>query len=215
MGRRRKVEDKAYDYIKRQITTDSWLEGRQIKEMDISVALEISRTPIRNAFLRLEKEGLVVIAPNKGVFVAGPPIDLKGVKERLYYLEVLLHHVLYTLELSETTIRNQDYADSVELMEKNLTSPSVRFEQHEKQFWQTILSHHDNKYMNESILNTLTSLVSTNDYAGEIFRNSRSVKLDHYKNLTSLIGREDYIYARREIRILLNQLLINLIQGME
>ncbi len=109
MGRRRKVEDKAYDYIKRQITTDSWLEGRQIKEMDISVALEISRTPIRNAFLRLEKEGLVVIAPNKGVFVAGPPIDLKGVKERLYYLEVLLHHVLYTLELSETTIRNQDY----------------------------------------------------------------------------------------------------------
>lgn len=66
MARRRKVEEKAYDFIKNQITTSQWLEGRQIKELEIADVLEVSRTPIRNAFLRLEEEGFVSILPNKG-----------------------------------------------------------------------------------------------------------------------------------------------------
>ncbi|MCC5895897.1 MAG: GntR family transcriptional regulator [Alkalibacterium sp.] len=215
MERRRKVEEKAYAYIKRQITTDNWLEGRQIKEMEIAESLEISRTPIRNAFIRLEKEGFVSITPNKGVFVANAVIDFKGVKERLYYLEALLQHVLYTLELSEKTIKSQGFIDKVQLMEKSVTSRSDHFELLEKEFWVDVLSHHENTYMNDSIINTLTSIVSSSEFASDILKKSRPVKLTHYKTLAELISRNDYIYARREVRILLNQLLINLIQGVD
>lgn len=213
MERRRKVEEKAYSYIKNQIETDNWLEGKQIKELDIAKTLEISRTPIRNAFLRLEKEGFVSISPNKGVFVTSSLIELKGVKERLYYLEVLLQHVLYTLERSEIEVKADSYNESMNVMIKSVSTKANAFEEGEKQFWHAILKHHDNSYMNESIMSTLTSLISSDEYTRDIFENSRTVKLNHYKTIAELIGKQDYIYARREVRILLNQLLINLIQG--
>lgn len=215
MGRIRKIEDKAYRYIKDQITTDNWREGKQIKELEIADALEISRTPIRNAFTRLEADGFVTISPNKGVFVAKPVVDVKGVKERLYFLEALLQHVLYTLELSETRIETEHYTAIVSDMEKHLTIRSDTFEITERQFWESILIHHDNAYMNESIMQTLNSLLSSNEYARDIFKDSRTVKLSHYKTLSNLISQHDYVYARREVRILLNQLLINLIQGVD
>lgn len=215
MGRRRKVEEKAYVYIKNQILADNWLEGKQIKEMDIAETLEISRTPIRNAFIRLEKDGFVTISPNKGVFVANSAIDLKGVKERLYYLEALLQHVLYTLELSEIKIETDYYVECISDMEKSLNLDSSLFEEAEKQFWKAILMYHDNTYMNESIVHTIHSLASSTDYVSDILYSSRPVKLSHYKTLAELISQHDYVYARREVRILLNQLLINLIQGVD
>lgn len=215
MGRRKKVADKAYDYIKHQITAGNWLEGRQIKELEISESLEISRTPIRNAFIRLKEEGFVLILPNKGVFVAASTINLKGIKERLHYLEAILQHILYTLELSECTIQTDDYIKCVSQMEKSQKAHSTQFEESEKQFWQSILGFHDNEYMNESVIMTLHSLISSNEYAREIFKESRPVKLSHYKALSELISQNNYVYARREVRILLNQLMINLIQGVD
>ena len=44
--------------------------GQRIREEKIIEEYEISRTPIREAFVSLEQEGLVEIKPHKGVFVA-------------------------------------------------------------------------------------------------------------------------------------------------
>ncbi|EXJ22994.1 Transcriptional regulator, GntR family [Alkalibacterium sp. AK22] len=214
MRRRRKVEEKAYEYIKEQIIREVWLEGKQLKEMEISRAIEVSRTPIRNAFIRLEEDGFVKIVPNKGVFVASTIIDLKGLKDRLYYLEALFQHVLYTLELNEVVICQEATQKIVsEMKETARDQSSSDFEKKEETFWQTILAHHQNNYMNESILTTLHVLYSANTETRRVFRDSRLAKLDHYEKISQLIGESNYVYARREVRILLNQLLINLIQG--
>jgi DNA-binding GntR family transcriptional regulator len=61
-----------YDVLKQSITSmniyaadaDLRLDERQLSEQ-----LQISRTPIREALARLEQEGLVRIAPRKGVFI--------------------------------------------------------------------------------------------------------------------------------------------------
>ena len=215
MARRRKVEEKAYDFIKNQITTSQWLEGRQIKELEIADVLEISRTPIRNAFLRLEEEGFVSILPNKGVFVAQTAIDLKGLKDRLYYLETLFQHVLYSMERSETDLSHGRFSILTEKMRKTIKSKTGEFEQLENLFWKTVLENHDNLYMNHSILQTLHSIYGADGHARMILNESRQVKLSHYQNISDLLGENNYVYARREVRILLNQLLINLIQGID
>lgn len=215
MARRRKVEEKAYDYIKNQITSSQWLEGRQIKELEIADVLEISRTPIRNAFLRLEEEGIVSILPNKGVFVAQTAIDLKGLKDRLYYLETLFQHVLYSMERSETDLSQGRFSTLTEKMRKTLKLKTGEFEQLENLFWKTVLDHHDNLYMNQSILHTLHSIYGAGGHAQMIMSQSRQVKLSHYQKISDLLGENNYVYARREVRILLNQLLINLIQGID
>lgn len=215
MARRRKVEEKAYDFIKNQITTSQWLEGRQIKELEIADVLEVSRTPIRNAFLRLEEEGFVSILPNKGVFVAQTTIDLKGLKDRLYYLETLFQHVLYSMERAETDLSRGSFSTLTEQMRKTIQLKSEEFEQLENLFWKAVLEHHDNMYMNQSILHTLHSIYGAEGHARNILNQSRQVKLSHYQNISDLLGENNYVYARREVRILLNQLLINLIQGID
>lgn len=215
MARRRKVEEKAYDFIKNQITTSQWLEGRQIKELEIADVLEISRTPIRNAFLRLEEEGFVSILPNKGVFVTQTTIDLKGLKDRLYYLETLFQHVLYSMERAEIDLSRVSFSTLTEKMRKTIQLESEEFEQLENLFWKAVLEHHDNIYMNQSILHTFYSIYGVEGHARNILNQSRQVKLSHYQNISGLLGENNYVYARREVRILLNQLLINLIQGID
>jgi DNA-binding GntR family transcriptional regulator len=44
--------------------------GEQLREEPIARSMEVSRGPVREAFVRLEREGLVVIRRNRGAFVA-------------------------------------------------------------------------------------------------------------------------------------------------
>lgn len=49
--------------------------GQRLKEMDLAASLGISRAPLREAFLMLEREGLVRCEPRKGCFV--PEMNLR------------------------------------------------------------------------------------------------------------------------------------------
>lgn len=61
-----------YDTLKKAITAPNiYADDAELRldERELSDRLEISRTPIREALARLEQEGLVRIAPRKGVFI--------------------------------------------------------------------------------------------------------------------------------------------------
>lgn len=60
---------KAYDYIYQQIISEKKELGAPISEMEISEALGMSRSPIREAFKLLEMQGIIVHYPNRGTFV--------------------------------------------------------------------------------------------------------------------------------------------------
>lgn len=51
------------------------IPGRNIPERETAAALGVSRTPLREALLILEGEGLVLMAPAKSPIVANPSID--------------------------------------------------------------------------------------------------------------------------------------------
>jgi DNA-binding GntR family transcriptional regulator len=56
----------AYDYIKGQIMSLGLKPGETITDSQIASQLNISRTPVREAFYRLEKEGLLVNETRRG-----------------------------------------------------------------------------------------------------------------------------------------------------
>jgi len=58
-----------YQYLKEKILNLEISPGEQIHIEDFMEKLEVSRTPIREAFLRLANEGLVVVKPRVGYFV--------------------------------------------------------------------------------------------------------------------------------------------------
>ena len=66
------LKDKTYDALKQAIASLNIYaepEDPRLDERQLSDDLGVSRTPIREAFARLEQEGLVRIVPRRGVYV--------------------------------------------------------------------------------------------------------------------------------------------------
>ena len=61
--------DRAYRHTKELILSGELAGGRLFSEGEIAQELEISRTPVREAFLRLEAEQLLRLVPKRGAIV--------------------------------------------------------------------------------------------------------------------------------------------------
>ena len=59
-------QQQAYQYIKQQIFSVGLKPGEYITDSQIALQLKISRTPVREAFQRLEKEGLLIYEVRRG-----------------------------------------------------------------------------------------------------------------------------------------------------
>jgi DNA-binding GntR family transcriptional regulator len=68
-GVRAAAKDRALEYVKMQVLTGAFPGGELISEGEVAAALGMSRTPVREAFLRLEAEGLLRLYPQRGALV--------------------------------------------------------------------------------------------------------------------------------------------------
>jgi DNA-binding GntR family transcriptional regulator len=59
-----------YHALKKQITLLEHKPGAVLREKELMASFGVSRTPVREALIRLEMDGLVRIIPNRGTFVA-------------------------------------------------------------------------------------------------------------------------------------------------
>lgn len=64
------LKDRVYEEIKKSVIDLSLLPNEQLVEQRLAKDLGVSKSPIREALLRLEREGLVYMRPYKGAFVA-------------------------------------------------------------------------------------------------------------------------------------------------
>jgi DNA-binding GntR family transcriptional regulator len=87
-GSRGAARDRALDYVKDQILTNSFPGGSLISEGEVADALGLSRTPVREAFLRLEADGLLRLYPQRGALVvAVSPQEVRAVMEARLVVE--------------------------------------------------------------------------------------------------------------------------------
>lgn len=70
-GNEKKVNlyEQVYQSIKNSIIHGEFQPGEKLKEAKLATLLNASRTPIRDAFRKLEQEGLVDVFPSQGVVV--------------------------------------------------------------------------------------------------------------------------------------------------
>ena len=61
--------DRAYAFAKERILDGRFPGGELISEGDVAAGVSLSRTPVREAFLRLESEGLLRLYPKRGALV--------------------------------------------------------------------------------------------------------------------------------------------------
>lgn len=98
------TSDGVYAQLKEQILHLELPPGAAISEIETAEKYKISRTPVRDAFKRLEREGLLEIRPHIGTFIS--LIDLNAVSDVLYIREVLEYSVLS--DLSQIYDKSQD-----------------------------------------------------------------------------------------------------------
>lgn len=98
------IADQVYSAIRANIMTLKIVPGTAMSEKEIGEKLSVSRTPVREAFIRLEKEGLVRIAPQRGTYVS--KISISRAKEERFLRESLEIAVLreFMKEHSEESI---------------------------------------------------------------------------------------------------------------
>src|SRR5262245_6627505 len=79
--RRAPAKDRAYDHVKEHILEGFYPGGEMLSEGEVAGRLGVSRTPVREAFLLLEAEGLLRLYPRRGALVV--PVSAEEIEEVL------------------------------------------------------------------------------------------------------------------------------------
>lgn len=72
------LRNDVYDSIRNAIVDGTFAPGERLKDPELESWLGVSRTPIREALLRLERAGLVVTTPGRATIVA--PLDAQSTR---------------------------------------------------------------------------------------------------------------------------------------
>jgi DNA-binding GntR family transcriptional regulator len=73
------AKDRAYAHVKEQILEGIYPGGEMLSEGGVAAELDLSRTPVREAFLLLEAEGLLRLYPKRGALVV--PVSAEEIGE--------------------------------------------------------------------------------------------------------------------------------------
>ena len=137
--------DEAYRRLKDDIRTNRLAPGHLEPEPDLAARLGMSRTPVHEALIRLESEGLVELTPRRGARVLPiSPDDMKEIYEILNALEPEAAARLAARHPSQAEIEPLDRATQ-EMSDALEKGDLEGWAEADDKFHQTLLKLHGNK----------------------------------------------------------------------
>lgn len=107
------MKSDVFSELKRRILLAEYRPGQALQEQELAREFGVSRTPIREAFIRLEAEGLVVMVHGRGVYVSETSVrDLKEACELRLHLDALVG------KLVPERITSEELASMREIVER-------------------------------------------------------------------------------------------------
>ena len=187
--------------------------GERLMEIPLAEELGVSRTPIREAIRILEQEGLVVMIPRRGTYVAD--MSLKDVTE-VFELRSILEEL--AAELAAERITNEE----IEALEQHLVE--IRNHMNEKNL--------DKVVQADILFHEILYKASRNDRLVEMIHNLREQTLrfrtlsmsqtgrlaktwDEHRQLVEAISDRDVERARQIARIHMEESEKTLLEGMQ
>ncbi|QPK78494.1 GntR family transcriptional regulator [Corynebacterium lizhenjunii] len=105
---------RAYDLVKLRILHGVYADTTLLSEGDVATELGLSRTPVREAFLRLEVEGFLKLYPKRGALVV--PIPPEGIREVYEARELIESHSARHICAQDQDFRGQVCGELEELI---------------------------------------------------------------------------------------------------
>jgi len=177
------LKDCVYNYISEKINDGSLKPDDKINEQQISDALNISRTPVREALIQMASDGYLENIPRRGFRVKF--LDIKKAQELYEVIGILDGRIAYhTVDLmSDDGIKQMQFlADSMEAsITQGLSS----------KYYELQLTFHDiyiNLYDNELMISTLNQMKNQFlrkyykfEYPENELQILRETNLEHYE----------------------------------
>jgi DNA-binding GntR family transcriptional regulator len=122
--------------IREAILDEVLQPGDRLVEVELAEKFEVSRQPVREALLALEKEGTVIISPYKGAIVK--PLSVAEVED---IAELRLALISLALNPAHRHLSPVDFDHAYDLAKRiNHTRNAKDFFEHNRQFWDIIFS---------------------------------------------------------------------------
>ncbi len=111
------LRDQVFEEIQRAILEKRLCPGDHIREQELTKLLHVSRTPVREALVLLERDGLVEISPNRGCFVRN--FDETDIRE-IFELRTGLENLAASLIVDR--LQDTDFTYLEELIQRQADS---------------------------------------------------------------------------------------------
>lgn len=200
------ISETVYSLLRKNIVNLTLIPGKLVSEKEISEKLQVSRTPVREAFIRLSNEALVNIIPQKGTFVS--KIDLSRVQEERFLRE--------SLECSNLKLFMKHHSsESIDRLRKNIDKQRtaidagniVDFLEYDDQF-HAIMFYENNKELCYKLMQSFASHYRRIRYLSMFLSNASHLKIDQHVELIDAIEQNESSKAQKIMTNHIQELII-------
>ena len=141
----RPLREIVYEELKRQILVGEIAPGTRMMEVELAEDMGVSRTPVREAIRKLEKEGLVTIEPRRGAYAS----DI-SIKDMVDVLEVRQMLEGMAASMAAQKVTEEEKLDFVEAYKNAVKKGNIEeIIRYDELFHQLIVSYSGNKTLNQ------------------------------------------------------------------
>ena len=181
---------RAYDFAKWSILSAVYEGGDVITEVGLANELGVSRTPVREALLRLEVEGLVHLRPKKGAVVA--TFSMHDVEDVLEARELVETHTAVKSFAARDTLLPEVEAVHEEMRRRRDERDTARFTDADRRFHELIVDAADNAVLSSiyRMLRERQTLFTSVMMRGRLDRMDAAIA-EHDRVIAALKGDEE------------------------
>lgn len=145
------LKEMVYKHIQKRIITGEFKPGERLREDEICKSLKTSRTPAREAFIKLEAEGFLIGLPHRGYIIK--KLTLKEIKDIFITLGCLEG---YAAKEATSKMAEKD----IHLLKENLSKMKQLLNQRKYNLYNKYHLSFHNVFINASENNVLIETIS-------------------------------------------------------
>jgi DNA-binding GntR family transcriptional regulator len=145
--------ESAYEQLRQRILDNAWPPGYRALEHEVALELGMSRTPIREALMRLQNEGLVEVIPRHGMHVLPvSPTDMREIYQILTALECMAAELLASRKPGDKELK--PLVDATKAMDKALKADDLEaWAASDERFHAQLVQLAGNRQLQATVLN--------------------------------------------------------------
>jgi DNA-binding GntR family transcriptional regulator len=189
------LRELVFESLREAIITGKLSPGERLMEIQMAEEMGVSRTPVREAIRKLELEGLVVMLPRKGAYVAG--LSLKDIAD-VFEIRGALEGLAAELAAERITVEELEDLERylVKISEETETGDLTKVVETDTDFHSLIYSASRNQRLSQ-IINNLREQIQRFRKTSLSYPGRMKIAVEEHRKIVEAISARDGELARK------------------